>query len=268
MTKKANTVNSNHKKNPDASYNHSRRDPVTGQLNWYVPVEIEDDITELLARKCGFEVCFTRLGCRRIWAFMLPCMDKEIRNGVEVYVPTPEAVQYERYLNYVRPILREQDREKHDGRCEIPNGLGGVRRCPLREENPEYIPGSEAKRTRFKTRVKSCVGCPYEEFKRAHTVVSLDELSHEYDDGTVVPFESSAGTSMMEGDLFEMWSREFIDYVRVHKPKLVRQLELQMLGYSNSEISRILGLPTSTVTSRSKKLQELFDEYWVMTIRP
>ena len=143
-----------------------------------------------------------------------------------------------------------------------------MRRCPLREENPNYVPGSTARETRFKTRVKSCVGCPYEEFKYAHTTVPLSALDHEDDDGLVVPFEPASGPDMLSGYCYAKWSREFVEFVRVRNPKLAPQAELLLQEFRNSEIGRMLGVPSSTVTSRGEKLKELAREFMNTLARP
>lgn len=131
-----------------------------------------------------------------------------------------------------------------------------------------YVPGSTARETRFKTRVKSCVGCPYEEFKYAHTTVQLSALDHVDEDGVVVPFEPASGPDISSGYCFEKWGKDFVEFVRKTNPKLAPEAELLMLEYKKSEIGRELGLPSSTVTSRADKLKELFKEFWETIVRP
>ena len=268
MTKNVKNSKSRETNSSSAEFEHIRKDPITGQLNYYAPYEILDDTTEKIAYEFGLEVSYTHLGNRSFWAVMLPCKDKVTINGAEVYVATPTEVQRERYLAFVNDELAKQDRDKHDGRCQISNGQGGVRRCPLREENPNYVPGSTARETRFKTRVKSCVGCPYEEFKYAHTTVPLSALDHEDDDGVVVPFEPASGPDISSGYCFEKWGKDFVEFVRKTNPKLAPEAELLMLEYKKSEIGRELGLPSSTVASRGDKLKELAREFMNTLARP
>lgn len=255
------------------AFEHIRKDPCTGQINYYFPDELAGDpehVKDMMQvyRESGYEICWTRLGCRRILAAMIPCKDTAKIHGTEVFVDTPTDIQHKRYLELVKEALREQDLEKHDGRCQISNGHGGTRRCPLREENPDYVPGSKGRSTRFKTRVASCAGCPYEEAKFAHTFVPLSALEHVDEDGVVVPFEPASGPDISSGYCFEKWGKDFVEFVRKTNSKLAPVAELLMLEYTKSEIGRELGLPSSTVTSRADKLKELFKEFRGTIVRP
>lgn len=259
------------KSNPDSACCHVRQDPVNGKVNYYYPLEITEsnkELVETYALEHGLEICWTHYGDRKIWAAMIPCQNTVMNHGLESFVETTSAEQHQIYNKLTRPDLAEQDREKHDGRCQIPNGKGGTRRCPLREENPDYVPGSKGRSTRFKTRVASCSGCPYEEAKYAHTFVPLSALEHVDEDGVVIPFEPASGPDISSGYCFEKWGKDFVEFVRKTNPKLAPEAELLMLEYKKSEISRELGLPSSTVTSRADKLKELFKEFWETIVRP
>ena len=109
-------------------------------------------------------------------------------HGVEVYVDTPSAVQRRRYHELIRDELAAQAAGKEDGRCQIPNGRGGVKRCPSRVPNPDYVPGGDQP----KTLPVPCEGCVYEQFRQAHTTVQLSALDYEDEEGGIECYEAPA----------------------------------------------------------------------------
>ena len=162
---------------PAETFRHIRKDPVTGEENYYYPLEITDPSIRVLGRERGLEIGKTRLGNRTFEAVMVPCKDTATIHGVEVFVDTPSDVQRKRYLEYIKDELAEQDARKQDGRCQIPDGRGGVKRCPCRMPNPDYSPGGNQP----KTLPVRCEGCKYEQFKQAHTTIVVSALDHEND---------------------------------------------------------------------------------------
>lgn len=246
----------NKEKNPNAVYNHCRIDPVTGQKNWYVPLEILDDTSEKIARAGGLDVCWTRYGGRKIWAVMLPCKDKKTINGQEVYVDTPEEVQHERYKEFIREDMGRQYREKCDGRCEIPDGHGGVKRCPTRVPNPKYEPGVDDR----KTLPVRCEGCKYEEFRKSHSEELFCDRQSEDEDGEVVYFDPAGGEKMMDSVFYDLWREEILDLVQKAKPKLVPAVEALLWEFKPGEVSGVINKNPNTVKSQLKKLRELLQE--------
>lgn len=212
---------------------------------------------KLVCRERGFEICWTRLGCRRILAAMIPCKDTAMIHGVEVYIDTPTDVQHRRYLDFVKDALREQDLEKHDGRCQIPNGRGGTRRCPLRVPNPDYVPGGDER----KTLAVSCSGCPYEDYRQAHTVIPLSCLAGVDEDGETEPFDPPATKNIDEAERFLKQRAAYIAFVRNLDKKLVPLAKLRTLGYSKAEASCILGVPPSTINDWNDKLKNLLKSF-------
>lgn len=257
MAKKDNHSKSNQAKNPDGAFRHIRKDPVTGQDNYYYPMEITDPSDRVLARERGLEICRTRLGGRVFEAVMVPCKDVATIHGMEVFVDTPSEVQHRRYLDLISDELAEQDRMKRDGRCQIPNGRGGVKRCPCRIPNPDYSPGG----SQPKTLAVSCQGCPNEEYRQAHTVIPLSCLDGENEDGEMESFDPPATKNIDEAERFLKQRESFIAFVRELEPKLVPLAELRTLGYSKAEASFILGVPPSTVNSRNDKLKNLLTTF-------
>ncbi len=239
------------------SYQHVRKNPITGEDDYFYPLEITDPSTTALARERGLEITRTRLGNKTIDAVMVPCKNTATINGVEVFVDTPSEVQRQRYLEYIRDELAEQDAKRQDGRCQIPDGRGGVKRCPCRVPNPDYVPGGDQP----KTLPVKCEGCQYEEFRQAHTTIVVSALDHENDAGEFESFEIPAVKDLLAADRFLELREEFIAFVQERNPKLAPLAELLTLEFTKSEAGRELGNASSTVTSRAEKLKVLLDEF-------
>jgi len=214
---------------------------------------VVDPSIRVLAQESTLEIARTRLGNRTIDAVMVPCKDTATINGMEVFVDTPSEVQRRRYLEYVRDELAEQDAKRQDGRCNIPDAYGGLKWCPCRVPNPDYVVGGNQP----KTLPVRCEGCVYEPFKQAHTTVVLSALDSVNEDGEMQTFEIPAPKDLLTADRFLVLREEFIAFVRERNPKLVPLAELLTLEFTKSEAARELGDAWSTVTSRSEKLKAL-----------
>lgn len=257
-------MSSIHKNSQAESFRHIRTNHITGEVDYFFPMEITDPSIRALARERGLEIARTRLGNRTIDAVMVPCKETATINGVEVFVDTPSEVQRKRYLEYVRDELAEQDAKRQDGRCNIPDAYGGLKRCPCRVKNPDYIPGGDQP----KTLPVRCEGCIYEQFRQAHTTIVVSALDHENEAGEFESFEIPATKDMLAADRFLELRQEFITFVRERNPKLADQAELKTLEFTNSEIARLLDQPTSTVTSRGEKLKALASAFIDTAIIP
>lgn len=84
---------------------HIRTNPVTGQTDFYYPLEITDPSIRILAQECGLEIGWTRLGLRVFEAVMVPCKETAIIHGIETFIDTPSDVQRIRYLQFIRDDL-------------------------------------------------------------------------------------------------------------------------------------------------------------------
>lgn len=239
------------------SYKHIRTNPITGELDYYFPMEANDPSIRALARERGLEISRTRLGNRTFEAVMVPCKDTATIHGVEVFVDTPSDVQRQRYLEYIRDELAEQDARKQDGRCQIPDGRGGVKRCPCRVPNPDYVPGGDQP----KTLPVKCEGCRYEEFRQAHTTIVVSALDHENENGEFESFEIPAVKDLTTADRYLELREQYVAFVRERNPKLAPLAELLTLEFTKSEAGRELGNASSTITSRAEKLKALLDEF-------
>lgn len=235
------------------AFRHIRTNPITGEDDYFFPMEITDPSIRVLAREHGLEISRTRLGHRIFDAVMVPCKKTVTIHGARVFVDTPSEVQRQLYLELIKDELAAQDAAKQDGRCQIPDGRGGVKRCPCRMKNPEYVPGGDQP----KTLPVKCEGCRYEQFRQAHTTIVVSALDHENEAGEFESFEIPAKKDLLAADRFLELREEFIAFVSERNPKLVPLAELLTLGFTKSEAARLLGDPSSTVTSRVEKLKAL-----------
>ena len=261
----ANRVNQSSPSNtPAETFRHVRTNPITGEYDYYYPLEITDPSIRALVRERGLAIGRTRLGNRTYEAAMIPCKDTATINGVEVFIDTPSEVQRQRYLEYIRDELTEQDAKRQDGRCNIPDGRGGVKRCPCRMKNPDYVPGGDQP----KTLPVKCEGCRYEQFRQAHTTIVVSALDHENEAGEFECFEIPAKKDLLAADRFLELREEFIAFVSERNPKLVPLAELLTLEFTKSEAARELGDAWGTVTSRTDKLKELVTDFLDTIVTP
>ena len=142
-------------------------------------------------------------------------------------------------------------------RSQIPDGHGGLKRCPCRVPNPGYIPGGTAP----KTLPVCCHGCEYEEFRQAHTTIVISSLDHETEAGEFEPFEIPALKDLTAADRYLELREEFVAFIRLRNPKLAPLAENLTLEFTKSEAARELGDAWGTVTSRVDKLKELVAEF-------
>lgn len=257
-------MSNNHSNIPAETFRHIRKDPVTGEENYYYPLEITDPSIRVLGRERGLEIGKTRLGNRTFEAVMVPCKDTATIHGVEVFVDTPSDVQRKRYLEYIKDELAEQDARKQDGRCQIPDGRGGVKRCPCRMPNPDYIPGGDQP----KTLPVRCEGCRFEQFRQAHTTVVVSALDRENDAGEFESYEIPAVKDLTAADRYLELREQYVAFVTERNPKLAPLAELLTLEFTKSEAGRELGNASSTVTSRTEKLKALLDEFLEGIVTP
>ena len=235
-----------------------RIDPRTGKADYYFPMEITDRIDKEHARQNGLEVGKAMLGFRTFEAIMVPCRKKAYdESGREVYLDTPSEEQRRIYKALIREELNLQEEMKQDGRCDIPAVNGGLKKCPLRVPNPDYVPGGNQP----KTLAKKCDGCPYERFKQAHTVIELSCLDHEGEDGEMEAFEVPTPRAYYTGERYEELANEFVSFIREKKPKLAPLAEKLVQEFNLTDASKKLGKSTSTTFSQKEKLQELLTEF-------
>lgn len=243
-----------------------RTNPVTGDFDYYFPMEVTSPEDKEYAGLNGLEIGQARLGFRNYEAIFIPCKDKALdAEGNTVYLDTPSEVQHRRFLDLIKDEMREQDSVKQDGRCDIPDGNGGTKRCPCRMPNPDFVPGrDEGKKP--KTLPVKCEGCVYEQFRQAHTTVTFSCLDHEDGDGDMESYEASAPANYYEGERYERMREAFLMFVQEQNPKLTDLAELLTLDYNRSEAARELGMATSTAASRRELLKDLCRQFLDSTI--
>ena len=245
---------------------HTRINSITGELDFYFPMEIKDPADREYARLNGLEIGQARLGFRSFEAIFVPCKDTALdASGKTIYIDTPSDVQHRRFRDYIKDEMKWQDSVKQDGRCSIPDGNGGVKRCPCRIPNPDFVAGrDEGKKP--KTIPVKCEGCVYEQFRQAHTTVTFTCLDHENEDGEMESYEAPAPANYYEGERYERMREAFLEYVKEHNDKLTDLAELLTLEYNRSEAARALDMPASTAASRRELLKELCRQFLDSTI--
>ena len=247
-------------------YKNVRFNPVTNDFDYYFPMEVTAQADKEWAKLNGLAIGLARLGFRTFEAIFVPCKDKSYGpDGKVVYLDTPGEVQHRRFLDLIKDEMREQDSVKQDGRCDIPDGNGGTKRCPCRVPNPDFVPGrDEGKKP--KTLPVKCEGCVYEQFRQAHTTVTFSCLDHEDESGEVESYEAPAPANYYEGERYERMREAFLEYVQEHNDKLTDLAELLTLDYNRSEAARELGMATSTAASRRELLKDLCRQFLDSTI--
>ena len=244
-------------RNPDPCYKHIRTNPDTGEQEYYFPLEITYPELRIWAREQGLEIARTRLGFRTFDAVMVPCKDSVKVNGKEQYVPTPVEKQRRRYLDLIKDEMNAQEEMKEDGRCTIPDGHGGLKRCPLRIPNPNYTPNNGEP----KTLPVKCENCPFEQFKQAHTTIEMSCLDHEDENGEMEFYEPVTPENYYSGEQYLRLVEQFIEFVSTREPQLAELAELKTAGYSRLESAEILGLARSTAGDHVQKLKKLASEF-------
>lgn len=252
------------------TFRHIRKDPETGELQYFFPHEIvEEGCSDPKATRAaaveyakihGFEIGRSRLGFRVFEAMMIPCKKRKVNpDGTlsDEFLPTSSEEQHQIYLELIKDEMNRQEDIKQDGRCPIPDGHGGMKRCPLRVPNPNYKPGGSMP----KTLPVKCEGCIYEPFKNANTMVNFSTMSSENEDGEETTYDPAAPRAYYSGAQFEKLREDYLEFVKENDPKLYDLADLLTLEYSKSEAGRKLNTASSTVTSRMKKLKELTEEF-------
>ena len=235
-----------------------RINPITGEPDYFFPLEITDDSVLEYARQNCLEIGKARLGFRNFRAVFVPCKEQLTDSrGRVTFLDTPSDVQRRKYLALIKDEILAQEKIKQDGRCQIPDGRGGVKRCPCRIANPDYVPGGD----QSKTISVKCESCPYERFKQAHTVIEMSCLDHEGDDGEVTSYEVPTPERYYDADRYEELADEFVSFITARKPRLAPLAEKLVKEYSLTEASQELSRPTSTVHSQIKRLQEFLNEF-------
>lgn len=237
---------------------NARNNSITGELDYYFPLEITSPTIREYAKDNGLEIGMARLGFRWFEAVFVPCkITAHDRLGREIYLDTPSDVQYRIYKQLCRDELKAQDAQKQDGRCIIPDDKNGYKRCPCRVENPEYTPDNGHP----KTIPVRCEGCKFERFRQDHTYTQLSALNHENDACDEEDYCIPTPHGYFEADRYMMIRDDFLSFVEKRNAKLAPLAELLTLEYRKIDAARKLGLPPTTVGDRTEKLKELLSDF-------
>ena len=244
---------------PSKILKNIRINSITGEPDYYFPMEVTDAADKEYARMNGLEVGRAMLGYRTFEAIMVPCKNKAYdAKGREIYLDTPSEEQRRIYKALIQYELNRQEEERMEGRCLLTKANGkGMKRCPRRIKNPAYIPGGDQP----KTLANECEGCKFERFKQAHTNIELSCLDHEGKKGEMEPYEVQANHSNYAGDRYEELSERFVAYIKEHKSRLAPLAEKLVQEYDLTAASDELGKSTSTIFSQKEKLKELVAEF-------
>lgn len=226
-------------------YQHYTIDPTTGEKQWYFPMEIEtlaDDFAgaEYLhnLKSEPYEIGMTRLGFREFNAVMIP-------------------VTKEQYLELIKDEMNKQEEMKQDGRCPVLAIKGGLKTCPRRIPNPDYVEGSSEP----KTLANSCDGCIYEKKKHSNTVITFTDLGSEDVDGDFASYEPSTPTDYNSADEYLRLKKQWVDFVRVNKPMLTDLAELLSSEYLQIEAAKELDKSRQTIHRQVDTLKKLVIEF-------
>lgn len=235
-----------------------RINPITGEPDYFFPMEIMDPADKEYAKLNGLEVGKAMLGFRIYEAIMVPCKNKAYDDkGREIYLDTPSEEQHRIYKALIKDELNCQEDIKQDGRCNISTAHGSTKKCPLRVPNPNYVSGGNQP----KTLANKCEGCPYEPFRQAHTVIELSCLDHESENGETESYEPPTPKNYFAADDYEELAEDFVAFIKARKPKLAPLAEKLVQEYNLTDASGELDNSTSTTFSQRKKLQELLTEF-------
>lgn len=250
-----------------------RYNPVNNSYDYYFPREIKHSADpeqedkaradKEYAKLNGLQIGMARLGFRTYEAIFIPCKNFTCGpKGNLIFLDTPEEEQHRIFLDLIKDEMRWQDEKKQDGRCQIRDEHGVIKRCPCRIPNPDYVEGGDAP----KTIPVKCEGCVFEKFRQAHTTVPFTTLDHEDEDGEMESYEAPAPANYYEADRYERLREKFLAFVQERNPKLTDLADLLTMEYNRSEAARELDMATSTAGSRKELLKDLCREFLDNTI--
>lgn len=236
---------------------HIRTNPITGQIDYFYPLEITDPSIRASAKAYGLEVCRTQLGSHIFDAVMVPCKETATIHGVEIFVDTPSEVQQSRYFKLIKEGLNRQKYTKQISKCPIPNGCGCVKNHPYCIFNPSYVSGGD----KFKFLTVHCEDCICEQFCQACRNIRPYCMNLEDEGGEMDTYEIEAPKSSYAADRYLELREKFIVFVRERNPTLVPLAEMLTAEYTKSEAAKKLGQATNMVESHTDKLKDLVTEF-------
>lgn len=242
-------------------YFHHEVDKVTGKDQWFFPMEIEVDLNDYEKGSDEYETARQYIENLRqatdINGQKVVCEVGEAQLGFRKFMAVFIPVTHELYLELIKDEMNKQEDMKQDGRCPVPAKIGGVKTCPRRIPNPDYVEGGDAP----KTIANSCEGCIYFAKKHEHTEANFSTLSVEGDEGEPMDFEVPSPSNYYDGDKYERLVDHWKAFVQEKAPDLMELSELLALEYLRSEAARKLEMHPSTAKSRKDRLKKLVQEF-------
>lgn len=248
-------------------YQHYTINELTGEKQWYFPMELEfgdyEKDTDEYESKQEYYQNLKNQTVKLNNGQVLPCeigMTKlGFREFEALHIPVNS---HEEYLDLIKDEMKKQDEMKLDGRCTIPATIGGIKLCPRKIPNPNYVEGGKES----KTIMNSCVGCIYESKKHEHTVTTFSALGSVDEDGDFAEYEPSNPHGYNSADSYDKLRAAFVEYVKANKPKLTELAELLSAEYLQIEAANALGKSRKTINSQVDILKKLVLEFLDNTV--
>lgn len=220
--------------------------------SYLIPMELpeSDDRQTMmtLARIKGYKIDWVRWGYRIFKAVLVP--------GTE-----------EQFRAYIGEEDRRQKAARVDGRCPVPDGRGGVMRCPERLPNPEYNGEGDAKT--IKNDCDTCVF--YTLHKKDYSTAVFSDLEHDSmdEDGEEIPFEIPVGM-LPEADVYEMAVKAILRMVKQKHPQRHDDIKLRLEEYNRKEVGEMLNKPSSSVyklgIQLTRDILDVIEDLWFLTM--
>lgn len=245
-------------------YLHHEVDPVTGQDQWYFPLEITVNPKDYNNDPDAFESTYEYLNSLKHQTVVdvngnaVVCEVADTKLGFRefkaIFVPV---ASHEMYLELIKDEMNKQFDMKMDGRCPIPAEIGGVKTCPLRIDNPDYVEGGDMP----KTIANSCDNCIYCAKKHEHTEANFSSLSAIGDDGESIDYDAPAPVNYYAGEQYERITIAFRSFLEIKAPDLVKLAEKLSDEYLRSEAARELNVPSSTAQGQRDRLKRFLLDF-------
>lgn len=253
MAKRVNLVTKQKK------YKHFTVDPVTGKVQWFFPMEIEVDVKDYEKGSVEYETAVSYLNNLKVQTVKdengneVVCEVGEAKLGFREFLAVFVPVTHDKYLELIKDEMNKQEDMKQDGRCPVTAKIGGVKTCPARIPNPDYVEGGNMP----KTIANSCENCIYRSKKHEHTEVNFSTLSATSVEDDTIDYEAETPSNYYEGERYERLVEKWQSFVKKNSPEDEELAVLLAMEYLRSEAARELGMASSTAQSRREKLKPL-----------
>lgn len=172
-----------------------------------------------------------------------------VRQFKAILVPSHEDV----FRDTIRTEIRNQYRQIVNGRCPVPTKDGkSVRRCPLKEENPDYDPESTEEMERWI--YNHCENCKYFNLDTpCYKDQVFSDLTAEDEDGNEEEFAVEAPI-MDKGSCYERATAAITNMMREKHPSRAEDLALRFEGDCFKQSAEKTGKSETAVHKISKSM--------------